>query len=107
MDLRQLRYFVAVAEERNFTRAAWRRLHIAQPPLRRQIQHLEAEIGAPLFDRAARPLRLTPVGRLVFEQATQLLGDGACDTGILGMDGDGWGSVGTRIGSTPGCARGT
>ncbi len=73
MDLRQLRYFVAVAEERNFTRAA-ERLHIAQPPLSRQIQQLEAEIGAPLFDRAARPLRLTPVGRLVFEQATQLLG---------------------------------
>ncbi|NMN04762.1 DNA-binding transcriptional LysR family regulator [Novosphingobium sp. SG916] len=73
INLRQLRYFVAVAEERNFTRAA-DRLHIAQPPLSRQIQQLEAEIGAPLFDRAARPLRLTPVGRLVFEQATQLLG---------------------------------
>lgn len=73
MDLRQLRYFVTVAEERNFTRAA-DRLHIAQPPLSRQIQQLEAEIGAPLFDRTARPLLLTPVGRLVFEQATQLLG---------------------------------
>jgi DNA-binding transcriptional LysR family regulator len=73
MDLRQLRYFVAVAEERNFTRAA-DRLHIAQPPLSRQIQQMEAEIGAPLFDRTARPLRLTPIGRLVFEQAKQLLG---------------------------------
>ncbi|MGN7999682.1 LysR family transcriptional regulator [Sphingomonas sp. 22176] len=68
-----MRYFLAVAEARNFTHAA-ERLHISQPPLSRQIQQLEAEIGAPLFDRSARPLRLTPVGRLVFEQATQLIG---------------------------------
>lgn len=73
MDLRQLRYFLAVAEERNFTRAA-ERLHISQPPLSRQIQQLEAEIGAPLFDRTAHPLQLTSVGHLVFEQATQILG---------------------------------
>ncbi|SHO66946.1 DNA-binding transcriptional regulator, LysR family [Pseudoxanthobacter soli DSM 19599] len=73
MDLRQLRYFVTVAEERNVTRAA-ARLNIAQPPLSRQIQQLEAEIGAPLFDRAARPLQLTPIGRLVLEQASQVLG---------------------------------
>jgi DNA-binding transcriptional LysR family regulator len=71
MDLRQLRYFIAVAEERNFTRAA-ERLHIAQPPLSRQIQLLEAEIGAELIDRTARPLKLTAIGRLVYEQAAQL-----------------------------------
>lgn len=73
MDLRQLRYFLAVANERNFTRAA-EQLHIAQPPLSRAIQHLEEELGAPLFDRAARPLRLTALGQLVREQAQQILG---------------------------------
>ena len=72
MDLRQLRYFVMVADERNFTRAA-ERLHIAQPPLSRQIQQLEAEFGAELIDRSARPLRLTDAGRLLYEQARQLL----------------------------------
>lgn len=72
MDLRQLRYFVVLADERNFTRAA-ERLHIAQPPLSRQIQQLEAELGTELIDRQARPLRLTPMGRLFHEQATQVL----------------------------------
>jgi DNA-binding transcriptional LysR family regulator len=72
MDLRQLRYFAAVAEERSFTRAA-ERLHMAQPPLSRQIQMLEAELGLELIDRTARPPRPTPVGRLVYEQAIQLL----------------------------------
>lgn len=72
MDLRLLRYFVAVAAERNFNRAA-ERLHIAQPPLSRAIQQLEEEIGAPLLDRSARPLRLTPVGRLLHDQAVQML----------------------------------
>lgn len=72
LDLRQLRYFVMLANERNFTRAA-ERLHIAQPPLSRQIQQLEAELGTVLIDRAARPFRLTPMGRLFYEQATQVL----------------------------------
>lgn len=72
MDLRQLRYFIAVADERNFSRAA-ERLHMAQPPLSRQIQLLEAEIGVELIDRSARPLRLTAVGRLVYDQAAQLI----------------------------------
>jgi DNA-binding transcriptional LysR family regulator len=70
---RQLRYFVTVVHERNFTRAA-ERLNIAQPPLSRQIQQLEREVGAELIDRTARPLRPTAVGQLVYEQATQLLG---------------------------------
>jgi len=72
MDLRQLRYFIAVARERNFTRAA-ERLHIAQPPLSRQIQSLEEELGVPLLIRNSRPVRLTDAGRLFYEQAMQVL----------------------------------
>ncbi|MEF7612956.1 LysR family transcriptional regulator [Aquincola sp. MAHUQ-54] len=72
MELRHLRYFVAVAGELNFSRAALR-LHIAQPPLSRQIRQLEDELGAALFDRGARPLRLTPAGHFFHTQAVQLL----------------------------------
>jgi DNA-binding transcriptional LysR family regulator len=73
MDLRQMRSFVMLASERNFTRAA-ERLHIAQPPLSRQIQQLEAELRTELIDRTARPLRLTAAGHLFHEQALQVLG---------------------------------
>jgi len=73
MDLRQLRYFVTVAAERNFTRAA-QQLHMAQPPLSRQIQLLEEELGVQLILRSSRPLRLTDAGRLFHEQALQILG---------------------------------
>jgi DNA-binding transcriptional LysR family regulator len=61
MDLRQLRYFVAVAEERNFTAAA-RRLRMSQPSLSQQILLLERRMGVTLLDRTARPLRLTSAG---------------------------------------------
>ena len=73
MDLRQLRYFAAVARERNFTRAA-ELLHIAQPPLSRQIQLLEGELGVTLIIRKSRPVKLTDAGRLFYEQALQILG---------------------------------
>ncbi len=73
MDLRQLRYFVTVARERNFTRAA-EQLHIAQPPLSRQIQQIEQELGVTLLVRSSRPLRLTDAGRLFYQEALQVLG---------------------------------
>jgi LysR family transcriptional regulator, benzoate and cis,cis-muconate-responsive activator of ben and cat genes len=72
MELRHLRYFVAVAEERNFTRAA-ERLHIAQPPLSRQIQQLEETLGVQLFERNSRPLKLTETGKFFYSHAVQLL----------------------------------
>ncbi|MEC8916635.1 MAG: LysR family transcriptional regulator [Pseudomonadota bacterium] len=72
MELRQLRYFCAVAEELNLTRAA-DRLHMAQPPLSRQIKALETELGAPLFIRQARGLALTPTGQFFLEHVLQIL----------------------------------
>ena len=72
MELRHLRYFVAVAEERNFTRAA-ERLHIAQPPLSRQIQQLEEDLGVVLIEKGVRPLRLTEAGAFFFAHAKPLL----------------------------------
>lgn len=72
LELRHLRYFTAAARELNFSRAA-EQLHIAQPPLSRQIRSLEDELGAELLDRSARPLRLTPAGRFFQIQAQQLL----------------------------------
>lgn len=72
MELRHLRYFVAVAEEQSFTRAA-ARLRVAQPPLSRQIQDLETELGVVLIERGTRPSRLTEAGRVLYEQAVQVL----------------------------------
>ena len=77
MELRHLRYFVAVADEKNFTRAA-ERLHIAQPPLSRQIQQLEEELGVVLIEKGSRPLRLTEAGRFFHAHAQELL-DKAAD----------------------------
>jgi LysR family transcriptional regulator, benzoate and cis,cis-muconate-responsive activator of ben and cat genes len=72
LELRQLRYFVAVGRERNFTRAA-EALHIAQPPLSRQIRQLEDELGVSLIERGTRPVRLTDAGRLLYQQVVQVL----------------------------------
>ncbi len=73
IDVRQLRYFMAVAKERSFTRAS-ERLNMAQPPLSRRIQDLEAEIGSPLFNRESRPLRLTDAGQILYDQASLVIG---------------------------------
>ncbi|HIZ51612.1 MAG TPA: LysR family transcriptional regulator [Candidatus Pseudomonas excrementavium] len=72
MELRHLRYFVAVAEQRNFTRAA-EKLFIAQPPLTRAIKQLEEEIGVELFIRKARGLELTSGGAYFLAHAQQIL----------------------------------
>ncbi|MHA3050584.1 LysR family transcriptional regulator [Acinetobacter sp. ANC 4641] len=72
MELRHLRYFVAVVEEQSFTKAA-ERLFIAQPPLSRQIQNLEQELGIQLFERGSRPLKTTPAGDFFYQHAIKLL----------------------------------
>jgi DNA-binding transcriptional LysR family regulator len=71
-DLRQLRYFLAVADELNFTRAA-ERLHIAQPPLSAAIRQLEEQLGVALLRRTSRQVTLTPAGRLLQERGRELL----------------------------------
>jgi DNA-binding transcriptional LysR family regulator len=74
VDLRQLRYFLAVAEELHFTRAA-QRLGIAQASLSEQVRRLEDEIGAPLLGRTSRQVMLTPAGQLVRDRARRVLAD--------------------------------
>jgi DNA-binding transcriptional LysR family regulator len=72
MELRQLEYFVAVAEEANFTRAA-QRIHVAQPAVSAQIQRLERELGQPLLDRSRRTVRLTAAGEAALPYARAAL----------------------------------
>src|ERR687898_23908 len=74
MELRQLRYLVALADERHFTRAA-ARLHIAQPALSQQVRRLEDEVGIALVDRTTRHVSLTPAGERLVARARRALAE--------------------------------
>ena len=73
MELRHLRYFVAVAEMENVSRAATQRLHVAQPSLSRQIRDLEDEVAVQLLERTAKSVRLTEAGRAFPDEARSIL----------------------------------
>ncbi|MEY9928818.1 DNA-binding transcriptional LysR family regulator [Catenulispora sp. GP43] len=96
MELRHLKYFIAVAEEGGFSRAA-RRLHVVQPTLSMQIRDLENELGGPLFDRGARLTTLTAAGEVFLAEARQVLAQAerAQATTRLALEGR---SGGVRIG---------
>src|SRR3954447_21121963 len=72
MDLRQMRYFLAVAQERSFSRAA-ERLHMAQPPLSRQIRQMESDLGTPLFIRTPRGADLTEAAQSLLRDVPNIL----------------------------------
>ena len=106
MELRHLRYFVAVAEAESFRRAA-EALHVSQPPLSRQMQQLRKDVGVELFEPSGRGVKLTPAGRLFLERAKAILAtvDAAVDeareatTGRIGTLAIGFGAGATYAGA--------
>jgi DNA-binding transcriptional LysR family regulator len=100
MEIRQLRYFLAVAEELHFTRAA-ALLHVAQPALSHQIRQLEEEIGAKLLDRTNRRVRLTPAGNIFRDRVRVSLDQAARAASEAGKVGRGEaGSISVGVGSS-------
>ena len=89
MELHQLEYFVAVAEEASFTRAA-SRVHVAQPGVSAQVRRLESELGQQLLDRSGRSVRLTEVGSAVLPFARAALDAVASPPGWPSMSWPGW-----------------
>src|SRR5262245_41326163 len=98
LDLRQLRYFVAVAEELHFGRAA-ARLAMAQPPLTQQIQKLERTLGYPVFTRRPRRTGLTEAGRVLLDDARRILRE--CDEAVEHARRAGRGETGRLALGTP------
>src|ERR1700728_3837423 len=100
MEVRHLRYFVAVAEELNFGRAA-ARLHVAQPGLSQQIKNLESELGLRLFDRNKRRVSLTDAGMLLLAEAYGVLGrfDECLDTMRRARTGSRFAAIPVGLGS--------
>jgi DNA-binding transcriptional LysR family regulator len=87
MDLRQLRYLVALAEERHFTRAAARE-HVAQPALSQQIRRLEDQVGLPLVERTTRQVTITDAGELLVARARRIFAElDAAEAELLGLKG--------------------
>jgi DNA-binding transcriptional LysR family regulator len=110
MELRLLRYFVAIAEERHFGRAATR-LHMTQPPLSRAIKQLETDLGVVLLQRSATGVELTPAGNVLYVEARTLLEQAArararvtatagTMTLTIGTLGDSSGEITTRLAAT-------
>jgi DNA-binding transcriptional LysR family regulator len=105
MELRHLRYFVAVAEELHFRRAA-ERLHVAQPAVSEQIRKLEAEVGVQLLERTQRSVALTPAGLAMLEEARRVLRQAAIAVQAAQSAGDAAAQT-LRVGYLPDCVPAT